>query len=539
MRRFLPLLLLLLIGAKLSAKHDFYKDLQDNDPAKKIAIVDINGRLKSHIAYFNSLKNQTNSNQYFYALCYLHNDYYTNKDEFNARNILLQIESCANEVNNDLWKAVALQKRGLAHQADKNNTASITCFKKALQLFTMLGDSAKMGTCLEYLAESHVITNKWNEAEQYFASCKPLLFKHADSLAIANYYNNYSVLKTKQGNIAESLITLDSAIAICQIRKDLGTEMIFTNNKAFAYTLLGQHAKAIKIYNTCLKINQENHWPDKTIKNYQGLYASYDMMGKYEQALENFSEYVFLEDSLHGVEQKNKIKDLELQSIQQKLQTNQTAARQNLEKIGLLVVGVLCLGFYAFMRIRKKKFILQQQQQQNEKNLNDLTRILITKNERINSLMMQVKEATATLTEIKQWKQQSTVQPSNEMQEQFLARAVSNPLPVANEMLNEEQLEIQTQLTNQPILTPDDWNSFKYYFEKLYPNYIYQLRTAHPTITDAEERLFLLLKLNIKTKEAASMLGISADSVKKTRNRLRKKLQLTLEVDLEEYIQQF
>ena len=43
---------------------------------------------------------------------------------------------------------------------------------------------------------------------------------------------------------------------------------------------------------------------------------------------------------------------------------------------------------------------------------------------------------------------------------------------------------------------------------------------------EAEERLFLFIKLNLTSQEAAAMLRISVDGVKKTRNRLRKRLGL-------------
>ena len=81
--------------------------------------------------------------------------------------------------------------------------------------------------------------------------------------------------------------------------------------------------------------------------------------------------------------------------------------------------------------------------------------------------------------------------------------------------------------------------AFKAYFEKAYPGYMRRLRSAFPTLSDAEERLFLFIKLNLNRKEVAAMLGISADSVKKTRYRLRKRLLLTEEGDLDGYVRGF
>lgn len=71
------------------------------------------------------------------------------------------------------------------------------------------------------------------------------------------------------------------------------------------------------------------------------------------------------------------------------------------------------------------------------------------------------------------------------------------------------------------------------------PGYIQRLRTVNYELSEAEERLFLLLKLNLKRKEIAGILGISPDSVKKTRTRLRKRLILSANESLEDYIRNF
>ena len=104
---------------------------------------------------------------------------------------------------------------------------------------------------------------------------------------------------------------------------------------------------------------------------------------------------------------------------------------------------------------------------------------------------------------------------------------------------NKEPAEVEFEFRNQKILTESDWTSFKNYFEKAYPNYIQKLRKKYPKITDAEERLFLCIKLNLRSKETALMLGISTESVKKGRNRLRKKINLSIEEDLELFVGNF
>jgi DNA-binding CsgD family transcriptional regulator len=57
-----------------------------------------------------------------------------------------------------------------------------------------------------------------------------------------------------------------------------------------------------------------------------------------------------------------------------------------------------------------------------------------------------------------------------------------------------------------------------------------------PDITVAEKRMAALTRLHLDTKQMASMLGISPDSVYKIKQRLRKRLQLSDEVTVETYV---
>ena len=99
--------------------------------------------------------------------------------------------------------------------------------------------------------------------------------------------------------------------------------------------------------------------------------------------------------------------------------------------------------------------------------------------------------------------------------------------------------DFEDNLLNQRVLTNEDWESFKSYFEKAYPRYLHRLRMAFPSLSSAEERLFLFIKLNLTNREAAAILGISVQSVKKTRNRLRHRLELGQETELEVFIRAF
>ena len=95
------------------------------------------------------------------------------------------------------------------------------------------------------------------------------------------------------------------------------------------------------------------------------------------------------------------------------------------------------------------------------------------------------------------------------------------------------------ELITSKILTDADWHNFKVNFESVYPGVIVKLRNNYPDLTEAEQRLFLLMLLKMDTKEIATILGISIDSVRKSRYRLKKKLLLESEDNLEDFITSF
>ncbi|MBK8567909.1 MAG: hypothetical protein IPN76_32460 [Saprospiraceae bacterium] len=106
---------------------------------------------------------------------------------------------------------------------------------------------------------------------------------------------------------------------------------------------------------------------------------------------------------------------------------------------------------------------------------------------------------------------------------------------VENEMEQENEPEPAIGHTAKPddlhklyksqILTAKDWESFKTLFDRVHPGYMPQVMHRYPQLTPAESRLVMLTKMGLNTAEIAAMIGVSSETVKKTRQRLRKKLE--------------
>lgn len=98
----------------------------------------------------------------------------------------------------------------------------------------------------------------------------------------------------------------------------------------------------------------------------------------------------------------------------------------------------------------------------------------------------------------------------------------------------EDERQVLQKLNSATILTEEDWIKFKILFEKVHDGFFSRLRANYPQLTPAEVRLIALIKLGLKSTEMASMMGISTMGVKKNRQRLRKKIELTASEKLEE-----
>ncbi len=94
---------------------------------------------------------------------------------------------------------------------------------------------------------------------------------------------------------------------------------------------------------------------------------------------------------------------------------------------------------------------------------------------------------------------------------------------------NNKKLSRELRNVNKDIsfkVKGESWEHFKNYFQKVHPNFTKNLVAKFPTLTPAELKLSILLRLNLSTKEIASIIFITPDSVKTSRNRLRKKINL-------------
>lgn len=115
-----------------------------------------------------------------------------------------------------------------------------------------------------------------------------------------------------------------------------------------------------------------------------------------------------------------------------------------------------------------------------------------------------------------------------------------------NRILNEIKTELETvedlkkvknviKVINKNLNNEEDWQFFEEAFNHADKDFFKKVKKLHPELTPNDLRLCVYLRLNLSSKEIAPLLNISPRSVEIKRYRLRKKIDLPREKNLNDY----
>lgn len=141
-----------------------------------------------------------------------------------------------------------------------------------------------------------------------------------------------------------------------------------------------------------------------------------------------------------------------------------------------------------------------------------------------------------------QERENDLIKVSNDMAKSHLLLESKNKTlqEIASKLEDFNELGVNTSQLKQ-ILYQDEhlerfWLNFVRYFDQAHEGFFKKLNTAHPGISINDEKHCAYLRMRFNNKEVALIMGISVDSVKKARQRLKKKLSLDPENSLNDYL---
>ena len=98
------------------------------------------------------------------------------------------------------------------------------------------------------------------------------------------------------------------------------------------------------------------------------------------------------------------------------------------------------------------------------------------------------------------------------------------------------KIDMLTKMINKNIKGNEDWEFFEKAFNNADKDFLKKVKETHPSLTHNDLRLCAFLRLNLLSKEIAPLLNISVRSVEIKRYRLRKKLNLSREKSIVDYL---
>lgn len=122
---------------------------------------------------------------------------------------------------------------------------------------------------------------------------------------------------------------------------------------------------------------------------------------------------------------------------------------------------------------------------------------------------------------------------------QFLENLRNKLQVMVKDDKRDQKKQMNQMLTeiNQSFNHERNWKEFTLAFEQVHQQFLEKLKKFSNELTSADMRLIALLKMNLDSGDIATLLGISTDSLRVSRYRLRKKLNLAQGDNLSAFIQ--
>ncbi len=259
---------------------------------------------------------------------------------------------------------------------------------------------------------------------------------------------------------------------------------------------------------------------------YNNMFEYYDVLGnadsalKYHILMKTYADEVNIEETLRELT----ILELSAQFSEKEKLIQAEQKRKELWYYFVAILLVLMLTLIAMLFIltknRLKRIKLEKE------NSDFAAKNLALENDILEKkLEVQKKEmATQVLYQIKK----------NELVDRIVKKLLSH----STDFKKENQSLIRGIIRDLEQSQQDEvWDEFELRFQGVHNEFYEKLHQINPDLTTNERRLCAFLKLNMTTKEIASITGQSLRSIEVARTRLRRKLDLTnLEIGLTEYL---
>lgn len=437
---------------------------------------------------------------------------------------------------------------------------------KSAQIFKAHGDEVGYAKSCYIVACIHESLNNRNEALRYYYECIPIFEEYKSNYTLALAHEGLSILYSKEPVVKDSAeVHIKKAIDLAVGMKDsvlmatalniygkiqlasknyVAAEQTYLRSLNIADKINSGFSKQIALLDMSeLNLEKKDYvasisYAKQALElckkigvevgislSYRNLYKSYKGLGTADQALVYLELFKIQNDSIYGKEARNKVNELqtiyetekkeaEIALQQEEIKTlNEKAKVDHLTKglyaggmvSALTLSGLLVFGFR--QRLKKNRIAREKQEE-------------IYRQE----IEYKKKELASQTLHLVQKKT-------------FIQELVENLEDIRN---SPEKFKMEfrriVMLLKKENASDKDWEVFKAYFSEVHNDFDQKLKTLSADISEKEIRLAAFLRMNLTTKEIAATLNVLPDSILKSKYRLKKKLGLDKETDLNQFL---
>ncbi|HRS54296.1 MAG TPA: tetratricopeptide repeat protein, partial [Bacteroidales bacterium] len=447
------------------------------------------------------------------------------------------------KIDNKRGIAGCLANIGIIYVCQKNYDKALEYYYKSLATNIQSNDKIYLATLYSNIGSSYLDLGQIDKALYYQYNALKISKENDFKLGIAHSYLNI-------GNIYEEKKKYDKALYFYKKSYDIIKE---SDNKIWSLDCLNEISKlyiTLEKYDAALfyakqayTISNKIICNDQLTKTLLNLSIIYEKKANFYNALKFHKLYVNINDSFFSETHQKKLIELTQKYEAEKIEKDlieKNAKIYLLEKnkkiavykqkglITLILIGIIIIIILQ-KRIKMNKKIYEY------KIKNDENQLLLSKLE-LNNQKLQIEQLQQNIyfqeTKLK-YKEQELINLALHIHEKnnFLKK-LEKTLTKTNFNPKEIIKLIDTNLYN----LEKNKKEFDAYVDSVSHDFFINIRKLLPDINKSEERLLILLRLGLPSKEIADILNISTRSVEIARYRLRKKLNLNRKESLSNFL---
>jgi tetratricopeptide (TPR) repeat protein len=465
---------------------------------------------------------------------YMVNDYYSAYKYFlKAKKIYAEINDLENLniINTNL--GTFLEEEGRFAEAKK-------IYEESLKYYQNKQDSLEIANVLINIGNLKAYTDGREEAIAVFKELENNRFLDAEGLSLVNY--NLAINYMELDDAKNAKIYIDKAIKISDSIGDTVQLIDLYKLKADAEVKLGNLSSAERFLHLSLKGAEDIEDFPFQIELYKQLIGISIKSKKIEKIDGFFKEISKIQDTLDSREKINSFKEVFLENeLKEKeeeivLHTNEVLKEKKTKRLylgliifGLLSFSALSLVFYLSKLNYKKNIALASQKAKiKDIEMRNSRKIEAMQVEQIqNDLKAKKRELLISLLFVK--KRKEKLKSIGKEIEKVANQSVITKSSVLSldDFVKEKAKELDDEENVQHKLV----NTHKDFFDKLLAEY--------PELSKTELKILAYLRVGLSTKEIADVQYVSIDAIRKSRYRIRKKLNLDSKESLEKFILKF